>query len=145
MGEEAGTASLLRLMAEDMALREQVSAVVSVGGVIRGRSDERGPLGEAACRDWLDAWFGQNTLDTDVVRLTPYFALQWLDRSTWPPGVPGLPLEASRFPPPHTRAATATTLEVVDLGPLPADPELPVALVARALIAVVSAWIVHRS
>lgn len=144
VGVEAGVARLLRALVEHAEVRDQVLAVVSIGGIIAGVPDREGPLGEVACRDWLGAWFSQRALDTDVVRLTPYFSLQWLDRSAWPPGVEGLPLANARFPEPDDRDATATTLEVVDLGPLPLDDQLPAEIVARALIAVVSAWIVHR-
>ena len=99
--------------------------MVSIGGVIGGIPDEAGPYGESACRDWLAAHFGHRDLDTDVVRRTPYFALQWLDRGAWPPGVPGLPLQASRFPEPHADGATAETVESVDLGPLWVDRAPP--------------------
>ncbi|HHO51699.1 MAG TPA: hypothetical protein ENK18_12700 [Deltaproteobacteria bacterium] len=144
VGEEAGVTQILRILAQHAEIRDHVLAVVSVGGIIAGIPDRDGPLGEVACRDWLGAWFTQRALDTDVVRLTPYFSLQWLDRRAWPPGIEGLPLANARFPEPDDRDATATTLEVVDLGPLPLDPQLPTQIVARALIAVVSAWIVHR-
>ncbi len=144
VGEEAGVARMLRILAADAEIRDQVFAVISIGGVVGGIPGREGPLGEEACRDWLGAWFSQRTLDTDVVRLTPYFSLQWLDRSAWRPGVEGLPLANARFPEPDARDATAITLEVVDLGPLPSDPELPTALDAQALVAAVSAWIMHR-
>jgi hypothetical protein len=142
VAEEAGVARLLRALVGAADLRDHVLAVVSVGGVVGGRTDEEGPYGEAACRDWLAAHFTQSGLDTDVVRLTPYLALQWLDRAVWPPGIPGLPLQSSRFPEPSGEGATATTLEVVDLGPLPTDA--PPELVARALVAVTSGWIATR-
>jgi hypothetical protein len=142
VGEEAGVASVLRVLADDADLRDHVIAVASIGGVIGGRTDEDGPFAEAACKDWLAARFKQTELDTDVVRLTPYLAVQWLDRAAWPPGVPGLPLQNARFPEPSGENATATTIESVDLGPLP--PEAPADLVARALIAVVAGWVATR-
>jgi hypothetical protein len=142
VGEEAGVASVLRVLAGNADLRDQVVAVASVGGVVGGRTDEEGLFGEAARRDWLAAHFTQTGLDTDVVRLTPYLAMQWLDRAAWPPGVPGLPLQNARFPEPGAEGATATTIEAVDLGPLP--PDAPADLVARALIAVVAGWVATR-
>lgn len=144
VAEEAGVTRALRALAAAADVRDLLLALISVGGVIGGRTDEEGPYGAQACRDWNEAHFDQSELDTDVVRLTPYLALQWLDREVWPPGVPGLPLDAARFPEPRSEGATATTLEVVDLGPLPADEGLPVDLVARALIAVASAWVATR-
>ncbi len=159
VAEEAGTVRLLRALLAQAEVRDQLLAVVSVGGAVMGRADEEGVLGRATCRDWMEAHFGQHDFDTDVVRLTPYFSVQWLDPVAWPPGVSGLPLECQRFVEPHERGATATTVEVVDLGPLlverPSDwviaeglPDVPSQLdpelVARALIGVVSAWTVHR-
>jgi len=144
VGEEAAVAALLRVLVDAGDVRDQVVAVVSLGGVIGGRTDEAGPFGGQACADWLHARFTQRDLDTDVVRFTPYFSLQWLDQSHWPPGVPGLPLQASRFPEPSAEGATAVTIEAVDLGPLPAHAEAPLGAIARALVAVVSAWVVKR-
>ncbi|MEQ1567496.1 MAG: hypothetical protein ABMA64_17780, partial [Myxococcota bacterium] len=144
VGEEAGVTDLLRWLADDLELRDRTLAVVSVGGVIGGRGDEAGPYGEAACQDWLGAHFGQTDLDTEVVRRTPYFGVQWLDRAAWPPGAPGLPLQASRFPEPHRQGTAATMVEVVDLGPLWVDAPPPPELVARGLVAVVCGWIASR-
>ena len=144
VAEEAGTAALLGALADAADLRDLVLAVVSIGGVIGGRTDEEGPYGTAARTDWVEAHFNQLDLDTEVVRATPYLAVQWLDRAAWPPGVPGLPLQASRFPEPKADGTLVETVEVVDLGPLPADRPLPTDLVARALIAVVSGWVRSR-
>lgn len=144
VAEEAAVTDVLHLLVEDLGLREHVLAVVSLGGVIGGRTDEDGPYGEAKCQDWLGAHFRQTELDTDVVRLTPYFALQWLTHGVWPPGVPGLPLQASRFPEPDATDAPVITVEAVDLGLLPTDRDLPADAVARALIAVVCGWVASR-
>jgi hypothetical protein len=144
IAEEAAATDLLRALLEDAAVRDQVAAVVAIGGVVGGRTDEAGPYGEALCKDWLQAHFGHRDLDTDVVRRTPYFAVQWLDRTAWPPGVPGLPLQAARFPEPSEEGATAATVEVVDLGPLWVDRAPPPEVVARALVAVVAAWVRSR-
>jgi hypothetical protein len=144
VAEEAGVTAALRGLVARADVRDQVVAVVSIGGVIGGRTDEQGELSEAACADWMGQWFAQRHLDTDVVRLTPYFAMQWLDREAWPPGVPGQPLQHARFPEPDDEQASAEIVEVVDLGPLPADEDLPVVLVARALVTVVSCWLASR-
>lgn len=144
VGEEAGVTAILDLLADNLAVRDRTLAVVSVGGVIGGKPAEKGRLSVAARQDWLQAHFNQRTLETEVVRLTPYFSVQWLDRTAWPPGVHGQPIEHARFPEPSDHGATATTTEVVDLGVLPADEELPTDQVARALLAVVAAWVVHR-
>jgi hypothetical protein len=144
VGEEAGVARMLRTLHDAVDVRDQVVAVVSIGGVVGGRDDEAGPYGRAACQDWLAASFVQRELETDVVRLTPYLAVQWLDRAAWPPGVRGLALDAQRFPEPDAEGATATTVEVVDLGPLPADGGLEPGLVARALVTVTTLWVATR-
>lgn len=144
VAEEAAVSNVLRVLVANADLRDPLLALLSIGGVIGGRTDEEGPYGEVASRDWLAAHFTQVGLDTDVVRLTPYFAVQWLDRDCWPPGIPGLPLQASRFPEPSGEGASATIVEGVDLGPLPSDRPIPPELVARALIAVVIGWIRSR-
>lgn len=141
--EEAGIALVLRALAEAPDVRDQVHAVLSVGGVIGGRPGEEGPFGEAEAADWLGAHFGQEALDTEVVRLTPYLAVQWLDRQAPVPGAGDLPLAAQRFPDPR-EDATVDTIEVVDLGPLPVDPELPREQVAKALVTVVTCWVLSR-
>jgi len=144
VGEDVGTTWILAALPEHALLRERTLAVVSVGGVIGGRSDvDGGPLSFVARRDWLAAHFRMKALETDVVRLTPYFAVQWLDPAVVPPGIAGLPLESMRFPEPP-EDASASTVEVVDLGPLYADPESPVDLVARALVVTVAAWVANR-
>lgn len=144
VGEEAGIVALLDVLARNLAVRDATAAVLSIGGPIRGCADDEGPYSRAVRQDWMDAWFTVAALETEVVRLTPYFSLQWLDRAVWPPGVEGQPLELARFPVPDAKGATATTTEVVDLGVLPAREDLPVELVARALVTVVTAWVVHR-
>ena len=135
---------LLQVLVDHAGLRDQVVAVVSVGGVIGGRSDvDEGPLAESTRLDWMERWFGQEHLDTGVVRLTPYMSLQWLDRQAWPPGVAGLPLQHQRFPEPAEQAATAQTIESVDLGVAPhesGDDEL----LAKALLFVVCGWVASR-
>lgn len=143
VAEEAGIAVALRSLAEAPDVRDQVHAVLSVGGVIGGRPGEEGPFGEAEATDWLAARFGQDALDTEVVRLTPYLSVQWLDREAEVLGAGDLPLAAQRFPEPR-EDGTVDTIEVVDLGPLPADPQLPRDQVARALVTVVTCWVLSR-
>jgi hypothetical protein len=146
VGEEAGITAILRTLLEDPELRDRVLAVVSVGGVVGGDpAESEGPLTPAACADWLGANFAHHALDTERVRFTPYFSLGWLDRSADPPGAGGLPVGAMRFPPVRQDAGVVPTLETVDLGLLPADPALPLDLVARALVAVVAAWARSRA
>lgn len=142
--EEAGVARALSALVDDAELRDRVLAVVSIGGVIGGRTDDAGLFGEVSRRDWLGAHFNHEDLDTDLVRRTTYLAIQWLDRGAWPPGAPGLPLSSSRFPEPRAGGAITATVESVDLGVLPCDRELPLDLVARGIVAVVLGWIHTR-
>ncbi len=143
-GEEAGVARIMRALHANGELRDKVVAVVSVGGVIGGRDDEDGPYGRAAAADWLAASFVQRELETDVVRLTPWLAVQWRAPDVEPPGVPGLPLAAQRFPTPDAEGATAHTVEVVDLGALFTDRAPDPALVAKALVVVTTLWVASR-
>ncbi len=144
VGEERGLTWILNALPDNALLRERTVAVLAIGGVIGGRSDvSEGALSEAVRRDWVRGNFRTKALETDVVRLTPYLAVQWLDRQAETPGIAGLPLAAMRFPEPE-HDASARTIEVVDLGPLPADPELPRELVARALVTCVTAWVASR-
>lgn len=143
VAEEAGVALALRALAGAPDIRDQIHAVLSIGGVIGGRRDEEGPFGEERSRAWLASQFGQEALDTEVVRLTPYLSMQWLDRESPVPGAGDLSLDAQRFPEPLSDA-TVDTIEVVDLGPLPVDPDLPREQVARALVSVVTCWVLSR-
>lgn len=136
---------VLRALCERPDLRDRVYAVVSAGGAIGGLTSRDDAYGPSACEDWLGRWFTQGHLDTDVVRRTPYMALQWLDRAAWPPGIRDLPLARSRFPEPLDDTSGVLTVESVDLGPLPARPDLPLDLVARALVLVVAAWVESRT
>ena len=142
VGEGAGIVHILNALRDRVQLRDQVVAVVSIGGVIGGLEGEPGQLGTVARRDWLEAWFQHRHLDSEVVRRTPYMALQWLDRSQWPPGAEGLEIAHARFP--QVPEEPIETIEVVDLGVLPADDGLPSLQVARALMTVVSCWILSR-
>lgn len=133
----------LRALAEAPPLRDRVVAVVAIGGVLRGRPGDDGPYGTAAVDDFMGHVFTHAALDTEARRTTPYVAVQWLDRRAEPPGAFGLPLEAMRFPAPGDVLA-ASAIEAVDIGPLPADPELPTRQVARALVAFVAGWVASR-
>ncbi|MCA9491397.1 MAG: hypothetical protein KC621_15805 [Myxococcales bacterium] len=147
IAEEASLPALLMALVAHATLRDQVLAVLSIGGVIGGRTDTAdGPLSVAVREDWMAANFDQAALDTEVVRLTPYLSVQRLDPEAWPPGLPGLPIQAQRFPQPGQGDAVVETIEAVDLGPLWADPERagPPDRVARALIAVVASWVTSR-
>jgi hypothetical protein len=142
VGEGAGIVHILNALRDRAMLRDQVVAVVSIGGIIGGLEGETGVLGTMAREDWLEAWFKHRHLDSEVVRQTPYMALQWLDRAQWPPGAAGLAIANARFPP--VPEEPIETIEVVDLGVLPADDRLPNRQVARALVAVVSCWVLSR-
>lgn len=143
VAEEAAIAELLRMLVDHTDVRDRVSAVLSVGGVIGGRSDEEGRYSEAVCRDWLGAHFTQGSLDTEVVRLTPYLAIQWLDRHVWPPGTSGMSLAAARFPEPRSDVPI-DTIESVDLGLLPSDRPIPVEIAAKAIITTIIGFVRSR-
>jgi hypothetical protein len=140
-----GVHVVLRALQGDPGLRDRVAAVVSVGGVVTGWPDDPGPFGADAVGTWMAQHYTQRELDTEVIRLTPYLALQWLDRAQVPPGaLDGVPLQVRRFhEPDHARVERA--VEPVDLGPLPVDPELPLERVAQALVAVVACWVLSRT
>jgi hypothetical protein len=134
---EAVQAALGALVDTPIA-RDRMLAFVSIGGVLGGRPGE-----EAASVDYVGGVFNHEHLDTESRRETPYLCLGWLDRAEDPPGGRGLPLQAQRFPEPGGRA-DISSIAVVDLGVLPVDPELPLALVARALWAVVVCEVLSR-
>lgn len=135
---------LLRVLKDDAPLRDVTFAVLSLGGNVRGRPAETGPFGARDAEDWLERWFTLDHFDTELVRLTPYLSVQWLDRSASVPGSGGLPLEAQRFPEPKI-VKVERTIEAVDLGPLYPREDLPLQQVARALVAVTSLWVLTRS
>jgi hypothetical protein len=125
---------VLRALVEAPGLRDRLLAVVSVGGVVMGREGE--------LSDWMGRWFNPAELDTEMNRVTPYLHLAWYDREADPPGIPGLPIAATRFPQPE--AGALSSIEVVDLGLLPTDPDLPLEQVARALWALTTLWVYTR-
>lgn len=145
-----GTTLVLRALVADMDLRDRVVAVLSVGGWIGGLPDLPGPCGEGRCKDWLDAWFRHELLDTEVIRQIPYLSVQWLDGAESPPGAGGLPVGAARFPEPQfvggrfLQPKEAPTVEVVDLGALSPDPALPLDEVLTALRLVSALWSLSR-
>lgn len=144
LAEGDGAAVLLRVLKDDAPLRDVTFAVVSLGGNVGGRPAESGPFGDRDAQDWLERWFTLDAFDTDIVRLTPYLSLQWLDRSAPVPGCGGLPLEAQRIPEPRDDDVERT-VESVDLGPLVPVDDLPLEQVARAVVAVTGLWILTRS
>jgi len=133
---------LLRALRGSVPVRDATVAVLSVGGSIRGEPGD-GPWGQTVMTDWLGSHFNQIDMETEVVRLTPYLAAQWLDRDAAQPGVEGLPLQNQRFIEPETRSAIET-IEVVDLGPIPKVDDLPTDVVARALVFVTGLWALTR-
>jgi len=134
VGEAEAVPLALRALVRIPLVRDRMLAFVSVGGVVRGRPGDTGPLGEAAQEDWLGHWFTPEHLDTEVNRATPYLHLGWFDPACVPPGIPGLPVAATRLPP--VEDGPLSRLLLVDLGVLPADPALPAEQVARGLLAV---------
>jgi len=142
LGEEAGVVSILNLLRDRADLRDRVLAVVSIGGIIGGMEGEDGRLGTAAREDWMGAWFKHEHLDTEVVRLTPYLSVQWLDRDHMPPGANGIAISNARFP--ELPDDPVETVEVVDLGVIPAVNDLPMNQVAKALWAVTTCWVLSR-
>jgi hypothetical protein len=132
-----GTALLpvLKALHASAGLRDRVLAVISVGGVVLD--------GTEATADWIGAHFRPEDLDTEIDRPTVYAAIQWLDRAIDPPGIEGVPLEAMRFPKVPERP-TVSRIDVVDLGPLPLDPLLPVQAVARAIVAWTAGYVLSR-
>ncbi|MEZ4322731.1 MAG: hypothetical protein R3F61_35010 [Myxococcota bacterium] len=139
VGAEAGIQAVLRLMVARAPLRDRVLAVLSIGGVLVGDPDDDGPLGALRLTDWMEAHFTHHELDTEMTRKTPYFCVQWLDRSTEPPSGRGQVLGRGRFPQPRSEALTQDHVEVVDLGVVfdGTDPEL----LARGLWATVGFWV----
>ena len=140
VGEEAGIQRILGALVASAPLRDRVLAVVSLGGVLGGL-DEEGPLSRAVLSDWMEAWFQHRSLDTEIVRYTPYICLQWLDRSTSPPGVAALPLVDSRFPEPNEDSTVPPAVQVLDLGPLWASESTPVVQIARSLRIFLAFWL----
>jgi hypothetical protein len=130
VGEGEAMGPLLRALAATPPVRDRVLVVISVGG----------DLGD---EDWMGRNFAHPVLDTETHRATTYAAVQWLDRAADPPGWGGLPLQKQRFPAPAGEPGVSW-MEAVDLGPLPADPEIPVREVARALRAWAALWSLSR-
>lgn len=141
VGEEAGVTMTLRAMVSSAPLRDRVLAVVSLGGLQGGLEAEEGAFAQETQTDWMEAWFKHRALDTEIVRLTPYFSILWLDRSTIPPGIPGLPLASSRFPEPKEDSSVPPAVQVVDLGPLWAHDSTPVDQISRALQVFLACWL----
>jgi len=142
VGAEAGIQVLLRLLVGRAPLRDQTDAVLSISGVISGDPGEPGPLGEAALGEWMQAHFSHHELDTEMTRKTPYFSLEWLDRTEDPPAGRGRLLGSGRFPEPRLDSMTQEYVQIVDLGVLyeGADPER----VARGLWCTVGCWVLSQ-
>ncbi len=132
-GHAAGV--VLRALVDAPDLRDRLLACLVVGGVLQG---------EPALDDWMASHFSARSLDTEVNRVTPYLSVTWLDRGAVPPGVVGLPVASARFPAPAATERVPSSVETVDLGLLPADPELPVETIAQGLYALVTLWVLTR-
>lgn len=125
--------------------RDRMLGVVAIGGALGGFPDREGPYGQARVGDWMEAWFRHDKLDLEIARVRPWFSVQWLDREADPFGAFGLSLRAQRFPEPFDPNSADPSIDVVDLGVLPPDADLPVDLVAKALWAVVACWSRRRT
>lgn len=136
---------VLEAMRTMAPLRDEVEAVVSVGGAIGGREGVEGVMHWTHIVDWLGANFRHKELDLEALHRVPYVAVQWLDRTAEPPGAFGIALKNARFPAPADPKSPRIAVEPVDLGVLPADEEGPdPELVARALWGVVTCWVCAR-
>ncbi len=138
-------ADTLSLLAENDGLRDHVVAVLAIGAPILGREGGPPEVSPSGREDWMGHHFGQKRLDTEEIRLTPYMALQWLDRTVATPGTARQPLGWARFPKPATQGVDVETIESVDLGVLPRPGGPDDDLVARALLYVVTGWAAARS
>ena len=135
---------MLEALHSHAPVRDQVEAVLSVGGVIQGLDGVDGPLGWDACTAWMQQRFLHKVFDLEANHRCPYLALQWLDRAAEVPGAGGVPLDRARFPTPQDDGGPVQSMDIVDLGPLPAVPELPTRLVALALWGLTTAWTAAR-
>ena len=144
IGEDTGALACLSLLAERPTLRDQTDAVLALSAPLKGVDDPASPYARARWSDWMGQWFGHGELDTDCVRRTPYMSLQWLDLNQVTAGVAGLPLSEARFPEP--KSGPIDMIEVVDLGPLWLSNPPPSDLTAKALVGVISGWVLtHRA
>ena len=141
VGEDLGALRALKSLAERPALRDRVEAVVAISAPFGGVAGHA-QFETSAVEDWMGAWFGHDTLDTDRVWPTPYLSMQWVDVSAQRPGLPSLPIQEARFPAP--RSGALQMLEVLDLGPLMVGAHPPVALIAASLLAVTSGFVLTR-
>jgi hypothetical protein len=120
---------VVRVMADDLVLREKVMAVVAVGADFAGEE----------ATDLLAHLLRPEELGTEVARTTPYISIGWFEPDVDPPGIPGRPIAVQRFPKPSGEG-----LEAVDLGVLPNHSDLPGAELARALIAFLACYLASR-
>lgn len=132
---------LLRVLVGDVPLRDRVVAVCAVGAAFGGWPGRAGPLSEAACADWNEAWFRHEHLDVEVVRRVPYAAVAWMDPTQSPPGAGGLPTASQRLPQARFVGAGGflqpmepAVLEVLDLGVLDPTRAPPVEALRDALV-----------
>lgn len=132
---------VLDRLVEAPGLRDRMLAFVAVGAPLWGREDGADEFAPGVRRDWMDAAFRHEVLDTEAMRMTPYCALQWLDPMAETPGAFGVGLQNARFGPPkgHT---DALRIESVDLGPVPVG--IDEHLLARALILTVSVLVLSK-
>ena len=144
VAEGSAVLRILRMLHQCSDLRDLVSGVVSIGAPLAGVPTGIGLTSEGRVEDWMEGCFTQEQMNTEVVRLNPYFSVQWIERGSPMPGARGLPLGSQRFPEPKADVSTRT-VEVVDLGVLPDREDLPLEQVSRALVLAVAQWTVARN
>lgn len=133
--------AILDVLRLEPGLRDRIFAVVALGVPLWGVPDVEGSLSVTARRDWMEANFRHEILDTEAMRLTPYCALQWLDLADPVVGAGGLPLASARFGAPGG-PTDAPRIESVDLGPVRVGTEL--GLLARALALTVAVLVLSK-
>ena len=143
VGIGRGAFLLLRALESDPGLRDRVLAIVAIGGDFMGQAEE-GLFETSKVQAFMKESFNYQSMDTELARETTCFSLSWWDRVSEPPGLPNQPIAASRFPDPDHGLTPVKGLVRVDLGLLPADDDLPMELVVRALWATVGCWMRSR-
>jgi hypothetical protein len=140
-----GAQLVLEALVSDAELRDRLAAVLCIGGIVGGLDDVTGPWSWEACTDWLQANFTHKALDLEMNRSVPWMSLQWFDGEQPHLGAAGVPLERQRWVQPMDSTSEHHWIEIEDLGVLPADPEMPVDLLARAIAGMVTCWVSTRA
>lgn len=132
VGEGEGIAAVMGALAEDAGARDALAAVLSLGGVIRGWPGREGFLGEMERSDWLGAHFTQEGMDLEARRRVPWLSAAWFDPEADTEAA--LPIANQRFPIPKDEVGGRIWVDTIDLGVLPLRDDLPLDLLARAVV-----------